>query len=248
MIAKPIKFGSHKVVDPIKYLINSEGSVKFKDTDITLVKLTDCDEDFEDFKKIITNENVIFNSWFMANQFDMSAVRNYCETFELKINLTLVGDPDVSLPEETMKKVGRYSSNQLALDRFFSFEENSKALRELFIMMLNNSDKIELGYFVFSNGDKILGGGALTFFDSDNKKVNLAIHIIDQGKGIGDICLRKLLRVAFNQDNINEIWVKSAKNNLYIANFLGKHGMIIKSENEAEFYYIDKEIFSSLRT
>ncbi len=211
------------------------------------------DEHYQIFKRIITDENVIFNSWFIASRFDMSALRNYCDSFELKITLTLSDDPDVKLPEETMKQVTKKSSMQLAIDRFFSFEEQEKTLKELYQIITSDSEKTGLGYFVFQNNSgAALGGGALVIIDDEttlDKKVDLALHILEQHRGIGNLCLEKLFQIAFEEKGVDEIWSRPAKEDIGVANFMSKHGLIIKEDRRSreEFYFINKSIYESLK-
>lgn len=224
-----------------------------KESDITVRLLSENDEEhYQIFKKIITNENVIFNSWFIANNFDMSALKNYCDSFEMKITLTLSDDPDVKLPEEIMKQVSNKSSMQLAIDRFFGFEEQDKNLKELYQIITLNSEETGLGYFIFEDqSKKVLGGGALVIINDEttlDKKVDLALHILEQHRGIGNLCLQKLFQIAFEEKSVDEIWNRPAKENITVANFMGKHGMIIKTDNKSseEFYFINKSIYESL--
>ncbi len=211
------------------------------------------DEHYQIFKRIITDENVIFNSWFIASRFDMSALRNYCDSFELKITLTLSDDPDVKLPEETMKQVTKKSSMQLAIDRFFSFEEQEKTLKELYQIITSDSEKTGLGYFVFQNNSgAALGGGALVIIDDEttlDKKVDLALHILEQHRGIGNLCLEKLFQIAFKEKGVDEICSRPAKEDIGVANFMSKHGLIIKEDRRSreEFYFINKSIYESLK-
>lgn len=196
---------------------------------------------------------MIFNSWFIASRFDMSALKNYCDTFELKITLTLSDDPDVKLPEEIMKQVTKKSSMQLAIDRFFSFEEQEKILRELYQIITSDSEKTGLGYFVFQNkSEVILGGGALVIIDDEttlDKKVDLALHILEQHRGIGNLCLEKLFQIAFEEKDVDEIWSRPAKEDIGVANFMSKHGLVIKEDRRSreEFYFINKGIYESLK-
>lgn len=225
-----------------------------KESDLTAILLSENnDEHYQVFKKIITNENVIFNSWFIASRFDMSALKNYCDTFELKITLTLSEDPDVKLPEEIMKQVIEESPTQLAIDRFFSFEEREKILRELYQIITSDSEETGLGYFVFQNqSNVVLGGGALVVISDEttlDKKLDLALHVLKPHHGIGNLCLQKLFKIAFEEKGVDEIWSRPAKEDIGVANFMSKHGMIIKMDKESreEFYFINKSIYESLK-
>jgi hypothetical protein len=242
--------------DKISQLLNLEPKITPADSDIITTLLTTGNEDdFQTFKKIITNEKIVFNSWFIANNFDISLLKNYCNNFEFKIQLALAEDPDVKLPPEIIKLIGETSSAQLALSRFFDLEENDKNLRELFDMIITESSDTGLGYFSFEdNSRNLLGGGALIPIIEDEeqtktKKVDLALHIIDQNRGIGNLCLNMLFKKAFEEFNIDEIWSRSAKKDSEIINFMCKHGMIIKNDkkNRTQFYFIDKIMWEVLK-
>jgi len=226
---------------------------KVSASNIKFTLLTDSEEDFSTFRDIITNKNVIFNSWLIQNSFDMTMIKNYCDNFDLKINLTLMDDPDLKLPQEIMELVGKYSSIRLALKRFFDIEENLKVLKELYHIIIKCSGNTELGYFKFEDqNNNLLGGGALIPVESESNgkilKVDLAIHVLNQRQGIGDICLNKMFHKAFAEYGINEIRSRSAKDDIGVTNFMCKHGMTLKSDDEDEelFYFIDKKMWESL--
>ncbi|NBV06562.1 MAG: hypothetical protein EBS06_04925 [Proteobacteria bacterium] len=242
---------------------DSESEIPIKDHDIVMTLLDrNNEDDFLVFKKIITNEKVIFNSWLIANSFEIPLLKNYCNNFQLKIQLTLAEDPDVKLPAEIIKVISKYSSTQLALNRFFDLEENDKKLRELFKMITENSNNSKLGYFKFEDTSKnLLGGGALIHIakkdeqttskviNKTTKKVDLILHIIDQNRGIGDLALKRFFKIAFEESDIDEIWSRSAKEDLEITNFMCKHGMTIKDDEEsgAQFYFIDKKMWEAMK-
>ncbi len=220
-------------------------------SDLNLRLLSGNDDDYAIFKQIITDKDVVFNSWFIASRFDMSALKNYCDSFELKINLTLSDDPDVKLPEEIISQIAKKSSTQLAIDRFFNLEGRDKILKELYKIITRNSDKTGLGYFIFEDTAKnLLGGGALVIIDEEEKvkKFDLALHTLEQHRGIGNLCLQKLFKIAFEEKNADEIWVRPARESIKIASFMSKHGMIIKEDKKSgeEFYFINKDIYESL--
>ena len=110
-----------------------------------------------------------------------------------------------------------------------------------------------LGYFVFeSNSNRLLGGGALVIIDDEttlDKKADLALHILEQHRGIRNLCLQKLFKIGFEEKNIDEIWNRPAKENIDVANFMSKHGLIIKEDRRSreEFYFINKSIYESLK-
>lgn len=206
-------------------------------------------EHFEIFKRIITDEKIVFNSWFIANNFNMSLLKNYCDNFDLKLQLCLADDPDIHLPDEVLHSIGKYSSIQLALNRFFSFEENEETLRNLYKEISAASSEDDFGYFKFENSfHNLLGGGALILDKNSHiKKANLALHILNQHHGIGDVCLRNLFKKAFDENGVDEIWSKSAEEDLEIFSFMSKHGMMIKDNEDGDwFYFIDKKIYRSL--
>ncbi len=243
-------------IDPNQYLQPSDPeSDRHQITDseiITTPLLLSDDEHFQTFKTIITNEKIVFSSWFIASHFDMTMLKNYCNNFELKIHLTLSEDPDVRLPEEIVRLIGKYSSTQLALNRFFGFEENIKILKELYEIIITDSEETGFGYFKFEDQSKnLLGGGALVLVEDEeslNHKIDLALHILNQNHGIGSICLEKLFKKAFEECDVDEIWSRSAKKDLEITNFMCKHGMIIKDDEKSgeQFYFMDKKMYEAL--
>lgn len=239
--------------------LNSENHILTSDSDqissnieIKITLLRNSEEDFKIFKNIITNKDVIFNSWFISSSFDITMIKNYCDNFDLKINLALMDDPDVKLPSEIMKLIGKQSSTQLALNRFFDLEENLKTLKELYQVIINDSANTGLGYFKFEDkSNNLLGGGALILIEDDSnnsiKKCDLAIHILNQHHGIGDICLRNLFHKSFVDHDISEIYSRSARDALEITNFMCKHGMsLIDDEQSGDIvYFINKKMWES---
>lgn len=255
-------FKSKKIVNlPIKEenLTNNSESDQNKNLKITKeLKISTTllsknnESHYEIFKKIITDENVIFNSWFIASCFDIYSLQSYCDSFELKIKLTLADDPDIKLPAEIIAQTSTKTSTQLAINRFFSFEEREKNLKELYQIITSDSEKTGLGYFIFEDSEKnLLGGGALIIIEDEtnsNKKVDLALHILKQNCGIGNLCLEKLFQIAFQEKKIDEIWSRSLKEGINVANFMGKHGMVIRTDdNNEDFYFINKSIYESLQ-
>lgn len=97
-----------------------------------------------------------------------------------------------------------------------------------------------------------MDGGALVNIDDETtleKRVDLALHILEQHQGIGNLCLQKLFNIAFEEKDVHEIWNMPAKENIDVANFMSKHGMIIKADRKSgeEFYFINKSIYESLK-
>jgi hypothetical protein len=244
---------THLHYSKLLFDLNSGQQCNMEYSNIDMSLLLDNEEDFEIFKNIITNENIVFNSHFILNSFDALSLKDYCDNFELKIHLTLADDPDVKLPEEIIKLIGKCSSTQLALKRFFGFENNLKALKELYQNIIRDLENMGLGYFKFTDKkNNLLGGGALILMEDDdkqNKKVDLAIHILNQHQGIGDVCLKKLFNKAFADYNITEIYSQAAKEDLEVTNFMCKHGMIIRDDEESgdQFYFIDKKMWEGVK-
>lgn len=235
-------------IDFAQYL-EMETKIFLTDSDVEMIPLLpERDDHFQDFKKIITNEKVVFTSSLIADSFDMTLLNHYCDNFELKLKMKLEDDPDINLPDYIMTEYMEVKTSvQLALNRFFSFELNAKKLREVYKLVVAEFKKTGLGYYKFEDlSKKLLGGGALIPIpESDDKikKVNFVLHIIDQNNGAGSICCDRLIQMAFDEYGVEEIWCKSMEKDLKVANFMFEHGMIIRSNKKGEqIYFMDKKI------
>lgn len=54
--------------------------------------------------------------------------------------------------------------------------------------------------------------------------------------------------IAFEEKDVDEIWTRPAKEDIGVANFMSKHGLVIKEDRRSreEFYFINKSIYESL--
>lgn len=216
--------------------------------------LPNNEEHFQNFKRIITDQKVVFNSCLIANHFDLTILNHYCDNFETKLKLKLEDDVDIVIPDEVVNEYlsGKSTAVQLALNRFFSFENNLKTLRELYCKITSKAEETGLGYYKFEDisedsQDDLLGGGALISIVEDGKKIKKAdfiLHIIRQNQGIGSQCFKKLITKAFEEKSLEEIWCKSTKQDLKTINFMCKRGMIIRDEEKGgwHIYYMNRRI------
>lgn len=212
------------------------------------------DAHFQEFKKIITNEKVVFTSSLIADSFDMTLLNHYCDNFELKLKMKLEDDPDINLPDDIMAEYMEVKTSvQLALNRFFSFEVNASKLREVYESVVAEIEKTGLGYYKFEDvSKKLLGGGALIPIPESGdrvKKVDFVIHIIDQNTGVGSICCDRLIQKAFDEYGVEEMWCKSMKKDLEVASFMSEHGMIIRGNKKmgGQLYFMDKKMREAIK-
>jgi len=220
-----------------------------EDINITLLKPNDYD-DFQTFKRIVTDENIAFTSSWIEKWFGIEALRQKCSHTETKLKLVSEGDTEIVLPEEVMESYRKgVSPSQIALDRFFNASDNGKKLREIFLEMTGRSAETGLGYYKFEDisDNRLLGGGALAPI-SDGipvEKVDIAMHILDPKKGIGSFCLNSLLKKAFEEHGVQQVWGSSIINHPGTPTLCAKHGMMIKNQEGMKYYFIDKEMWET---
>lgn len=240
--------------DFLQYTI-SEQKVFLTDNDIEMVPLLpENDEHFQDFKKIITDQKVVFTSSLIADRFDMMQLNHYCDNFELKLKMKLEDDPDINLPDQIMAEYMEVKTSvQLALNRFFSFEKNAQNLREVYELVVAEFKRTGLGYYKFEDvSKKLLGGGALIpILESCDKikKVDFALHIIDQNNGVGSVCCDRLIKKAFDEYGVEEMWCRSMEKDLKVASFMSEHGMIIRGNKKlgGQVYFMDRKMREALK-
>jgi hypothetical protein len=199
---------------------------------------------FESFKKIITHENVVFTSSWINKWFGNETLKKRCDQTAKKIALYDDGDSEILLPQEVLEAHMRgVNPTQIALDRFFSLDENKQKLREIYKEMTGRSQETGLGYYKFEDSEaNLIGGGALAPISEDCKKVDIALHILKPKRGIGSVCLERLLNIAFKERGVEEVWGSSIINHPGTPTLCAKHGMIIQNEGDMKYYYIDKKM------
>ena len=211
--------------------------------------LPDSLDHFETFKKIITNENIVFTSSWIDKWFGIKSLRQKCERTEIKLKLIEEGDTELSMPQEVMLAYKRgFSPAQITLNRFFSLEENKERLRDVYTQMTSRAHETGLGYYKFENSSNILlGGGALAPISDSNsvEKVDIALHILTPKKGIGSFCLDKMLTKAFEEHSVKEVWGSSIINHPGTPTLCAKHGMIIQNFEGMKYYYINDRMWEA---
>jgi hypothetical protein len=220
--------------------------VAFDDILITPLKPRDY-EDFQTFKTIITNENIVFTSSWINRWFGVDRLKKRCDFMSAKLEMLEAGDSEINLPEEVLEAYKRgLSPTQIALNRFFTLGENKDNLRRIYLEMTGRSEETGLGYYKFENGSsELLGGGALAPISEDGKKVDVALHILKPKQGIGSQCLERLLDIAFKERGVEQVWGSSIIDHPGTPTLCAKHGMIIQNitaENgeKMKYYFIDR--------
>jgi RimJ/RimL family protein N-acetyltransferase len=148
------------------------------------------------------------------------------------------------LPQEVLEAHRRgVSSTQIALDRFFTSEENKQKLREIYKEMTGRVEATGLGYYKFEDrADDLIGGGALAPISDDARKVDVALHILKPRQGIGSHCLERLLDIAFKEKGVEQVWGSSIIDHPGTPTLCAKHGMIIQNIDGMKYYFIDRRM------
>ena len=220
--------------------LNQSSEIKFDDLSITPLKPNDY-EHFEAFKKIITNENIVFTSSWIDKWFGINELKKRCDFMSKKLDMIAKGDLEMVLPEEVMEASRNgFSPAQIALNRFFTLEENKNKLKQIYLEMTDRVEETGLGYYKFENQNlDIIGGGALAPISKDAKKVDVALHILKPKQGIGSYFLEKLLNIAFDEKGVEQVWGSSIINHPGTPVLCAKHGMIIRNIGDMKYYFID---------
>ncbi len=234
----------------LSYSKISEPVSKDVSDDIIITPLKPHDyEHFESFRKIITNENIVFTSSWINKWFGIDRLKKRCDFMSKKLEMLEAGDSEISLPEEVLEAHKRgVSPTQIALNRFFTLEENKDKLRQIYLEMTGRVEQTGLGYFKFEDQSRdLLGGGALAPISEDAKKVDVALHILKPRQGIGSQCLEKLLDIAFKERGVEQVWGSSIIDHPGTPTLCAKHGMIIQNitaENgeKMKYYFIDRRM------
>ncbi len=64
-------------------------------------------EDFETFKQIITNQNIVFTSSWIDKWFGIEKLKKECKFMSQKIEMFESGDREISISEETIKTINK---------------------------------------------------------------------------------------------------------------------------------------------
>jgi hypothetical protein len=221
------------------------------ETSVRITTLLPGHEDhFEIFKRIITHPTIAPNSSWIDKWFGIAKLNKYCVNFESKLAIADEGDTDVLMPKETLDAFHAGATpKQLALNKFFLLSENDAKLRMIYEGLVERAEESGLGYYKFSNtSNDLLGGGALVPLVKKGepvKKVDVALHILEQNKGIGSLCMAVLLKRAFEECGVEEVWGSSIIDHPISPVICAKYGMIIEANSTTgmKHYFIDKQMW-----
>lgn len=227
----------------------SYSTVTENDIKITALLPNDYDH-FETFKRIITDERIVFTSSWIDKWFGVENLRQKCTHTKMKLQLIDEGDAEIALPEEVVEAHNRgVPYSKIALDRFFNFQPNKDKLREIYLEITNRVVETGLGYYKFehTSDNRLVGGGALApLYDvTPVEKVDIAMHVLDPKKGIGTFCLNKLLTKAFEEHDIKQVVGSSLVEHAKTPTLCAKHGMIMKNQNDMKYYFISKKMWEA---
>ena len=219
--------------------------------DIIITPLLPNDYDhFETFKKIITDDRIVFTSSWIDRWFGVDSLKQKCAHTKMKLQLIDEGDMEIALPEEVMEAHNRgVSAEKIALDRFFSLHPNKEKLREIYLEMTGRAVETGLGYYKFESksDNRLLGGGSLAPMSEGIpvEKVDVALHILDRQKGIGSICLKSLLTKAFEECGVTQVVGSSLVEHPGTPTLCAKHGMVMKNQDNMKYYLITKKMWEA---
>lgn len=218
--------------------------ISIKNLKITTLLPNDYNH-FQCFKEILTNENVVFSSSWINKWFGIERLRKRCDFMSKKLEMLDAGDPEISLPEDVLEAHRKgISPTQIALNRFFTIEENRSKLREIYLEMTKKAEQTGLGYYKFEDQyQDLIGGGALAPLSEDAKKVDIALHILKPRQGIGSYCLEKLLEMAFKEKGVEQVWGSSLIDHRATPVICAQHGMIIQNIDGLKYYFMDKQMW-----
>jgi hypothetical protein len=212
------------------------------------------EDHFDIFKRVITHPTIALTSSWIDKWFGITKLNIYCRNFESKLAMADAGDTDVLMPQETLDAFHTGAvPRQLALNKFFLLRENDIKLRMIYEGLVERAEESGLGYYKFSNtADELLGGGALAPLVKKSepvKKVDIALHILEQKKGIGNLCMAVLLKRAFEECGVEEVWGSSVMDHPISPVICAKYGMIIESNAETgmKHYFIDKSMWDATK-
>jgi hypothetical protein len=236
--------------------------------DISVLK-PDKEEDFRVFKRIITNPGIVFTSSWINQWFGLEKLREHCESFESLLEMASKGNPHVTMPEKFVKEYKRSRdegmkdkelsevAKKLALDEFFELRENDDKLSDIFKRLGRFASSDGLGYYKFLDKEdldgtesKLLGGGALAPLcdSSPVNKVDIALHILRQGKGVGTTCLGVLLEEAFEKHpEVKEVWGSSIQDHPHTPTLCARMGMRIADEGGQKVYFMNRKMWEVVK-
>jgi hypothetical protein len=234
----------------------NQPKVSVNDLEITTLK-PDSEDDFQTFKTIITNEKVVFTSSWVDQYFGIATLKDFCADFETQLKLASKGRHGVVVAPKDLKNYqdGKLSATQIALNNFFSegIDDNDTKLRAAYKQITSEAES-GLGYYkvVDKNSGKFVGGGALAPLEKDEisgkvTKVDVALHILEAKKGIGTACLAKLLKSAFEDHKITQVWGSSVIDHPGTPTLCASQGMMIKNVGDKKYYLMTEQMWEAAK-
>ncbi len=206
--------------------------------------LPENQKDFESFKKIITNEGVVFTSSWIDTMFNLKTLKEYCNNFK---------------------------TIQEGLDDFFSQEKNYEKLQDNFYNLTQYNVSHHAGYCaVLDKNNNLIGGLGLvptkiisTELNDEVKRLDIAFHILPEHQkgGIGTILVERMLRYVFDElesdlidfkPSVKEVVGSSIHTQIGTYTLCSKFGMVIREKELAngeiyKYYYIDSDMWEAIK-
>jgi hypothetical protein len=214
--------------------------------------LPDNKEHEKHFLNILGDENVTFSSSWINDRFNLDKVKKFVHRFVTKLSYLEDGDTDIHFPSIILEQRRQgLSPTQVALNTFFSTEENQKKFEEMYLSITERAYETGLGYFVFKKSDQsIIGGGGLVPVSSGIPviRADIGLHIKVKRSGFGEQCFDQLLHYGFIERDLKEIVGSSlpdTEGTKAISSNFAMRRFEIKDNKLG--YYISRESYDAIR-
>lgn len=201
---------------------------------VTLL-LPDIPEHFELFKKVITSDKIAPYSIRLQKSFHLEQIKN--------------SGSDLNIEAITKNEESTY---KIAIENFFSSAENQTKLSNLYHEITANAKYTGLGYYAFHDKKNHLLGGAILELitpEDKTKKAVMEIQIVSQKQGFGTTAVGILLKKAFEESELSEVWGVSTKNNTGAFKICSQYSMMIQQNEKTgmQYYLLTRELWGDIK-
>ncbi|MBR3660492.1 MAG: GNAT family N-acetyltransferase [Bacilli bacterium] len=102
----------------------------------------------------------------------------------------------------------------------------------------NSINDVNVNYAIVDEFDEYMGTVSLKNIDYENKKAEYAICIRSKamGKGLSKMATNEILRIAFDELNLNKVYLYVSKDNVRANKFYQKYDFILEGEFIEDMY------------
>ena len=132
------------------------------------------------------------------------------------------------------------------VNQFFRFNKTNLSIEKCHNFILNSFTKTDRHYAIEENNE-YMGTISLKHIDPTNKKAEYAIALrkAAQGKGLGTKASKELLNIAFNELNLNKVYLDVLSDNTPAIHLYKKLGF--KEEGELKQHILIDNDFRNLK-